>query len=253
MVMIHGIGEHSGRYGHIGAAFAAAGIDVVMADNRGHGQTGTDRGYVESFDEFLDDIEDLLADRREFGVPVVLLGHSLGGLIAARYLVSPRPQPDLAILSAPALDADVPRWQRVAAPVLSRIAPKVFVPSEIDASALTRDPEIQEAYVNDPLRVGGATARLGHEIFGAMDYTRRSLNQLRTPTYVLHGAADTIVPPSASEPLATLDGVTRRVWPGLLHECFNEPEWRDVVAEALAWAEPNLVVVGGELPADDGA
>lgn len=248
VLMVHGIGEHSGRYLHVGDTLAAAGFDVLMADNRGFGQTGTTRGHVDRFSQFLDDIEDLLAERRTLGVPVILLGHSLGGLMVARYLVSGRPPPDLAVLSAPAIDAVVPRWQRIAAPILSRVKPSWFVPSELDAAALTRDPEVQAAYTDDPLRVGGATARLGHEVFMAMDHTQQSLDRIRTPTYVLHGAEDTIVPPEASSPIGELDVVTRREWPGLRHECLNEPEWPEVLGEIVDWIEAQLA--GGISQAD---
>jgi alpha-beta hydrolase superfamily lysophospholipase len=98
MLLVHGIGEHSGRYEHVGQAFAEAGIDVLAFDQRGFGETGGRRAYIASFSHFLDDIKVLLDERRSLDVPVVLMGHSLGGLIATDYLVSDRMQPDLAIL-----------------------------------------------------------------------------------------------------------------------------------------------------------
>lgn len=240
MVLVHGIGEHSGRYEHVGARLAAAGIDVLGYDNRGFGQSGGKRGHVDSFDDYLDDIEDVLAKQRDLGVPVVLLGHSLGGLMVSTYLVSRRPQPDLAVLSAPALAAEVPTWQRAAAPLLSKVAPKAFVKSKIEPELLSRDRAVQQAYLDDPLVFGGATAQLGAEIFKTMSATTAALSSIAIPTYVIHGGDDELVPTASSEPLATLANVERRVWDGLRHECFNEPEHDGVIDELLAWIEQSL-------------
>jgi alpha-beta hydrolase superfamily lysophospholipase len=240
VVVVHGIGEHSGRYRHVGAFLAAHGFDVLAFDNRGFGQSGGRRAHVDSFDQYLDDVEDVLARRRLLGVPVVLMGHSLGGLIVATYLTTSRPQPDLAILSAPALAAHVPRWQRVAAPLLSRIAPRFFVPSTIDAALLSRDPAVQAAYLADPLVSSSATARLGNEIFVRMASTSATLAAIRVPTYVLHGGADNLVPLAASDAVAALPVAQRRVWPGLRHECMNEPEHGDVLAAVVNWLDAQL-------------
>lgn len=239
-LIVHGIGEHSGRYNHVGAHMAARGIDVAAFDNRGFGQSGGRRAFVKSFSQYLDDVEDRLAERRELGVPVVLLGHSLGGLICSDYLTSERPQPDLAVLSAPALAAEVPSWQRMLAPALGRIAPKTFIKSKIEGDLLSRDPAVGIAYESDPLVFGGATAGLGHELFTAMARVNEALRKLRVPTYVLHGAEDRLVPPYASEPLGELKGVTRRVWPELRHECMNEPEQDQVLNEICDWIDSQV-------------
>lgn len=240
MLLVHGIGEHSGRYEHVGAAFAAAGIDVLAHDQRGFGHTEGRRAFIEHFDEFLHDVEVLIDERRSLGVPVILMGHSLGGLVATAYLVSEHPQPDLAVLSAPALDAVAPAWQRKAAPVLGKVSPKLHIKAAFDGSVLSRDEAVQRAYEEDPLRVNGSTAALGRAILAAMDETGSRLERLRVPTYVLHGDADTLVLPSASEPLAELPGVTRRVWPGLRHEAMNEPEHPEVIGEITTWIEGRL-------------
>ena len=242
-LVVHGIGEHTGRYGHFGSCLAAAGLNVLAADNRGFGQSGGRRAYVRHFDEFLDDLVPLLEDRRSLGVPVVLIGHSLGGLIVSAYLVSGRPRPDLVILSAPALAAIVPTWQRLLAPAMAQLLPKVFVPSTIDATLLSRDRAVQAAYLADPLVVAGATGRLAHAVFETMRSTNASLDRITLPTYVVHGSEDGLVPPSASEALERLPSVERRVWTGLRHECFNEPEKAEVLAEMLGWIDHQLVGV----------
>lgn len=240
LLLVHGIGEHSGRYEHVGAALAAREIDVLAFDNRGFGQSGGRRAFVDSFDDFLTDIEPLLAERRELGVPVVLMGHSLGGLIVSTYLTSNRAQPDLAVLSSPALLAEVPAWQRIAAPIVGRATPKLFIPAKIDGAILSRDIAVQEAYVNDPLVIAGATAGLGLEIFTAMESTMAQVSKISLPTYVLHGDSDELVPPAASAPLGDLPNVTRVLWPGLRHECMNEPEQDQVLTGLVDWILQNL-------------
>lgn len=240
MLLVHGIGEHTGRYEHVGAAFAAAGIDVLAHDQRGFGETEGTRGHVGAFDEYLADVEPLIDERRSLDVPVVLMGHSLGGLVATAYLVSERSQPDLAVLSAPALAAELPSWQRKAAPLLGTVIPSLRIPADFDGSVLSRDEQVQRDYENDPLRVPVSTARLGREVLRTMESTNKCLDRLRVPTYVLHGADDTLVPPSASAPLDILPNVTRRMWPGLRHECLNEPERDEVLAEIITWLDTQL-------------
>jgi alpha-beta hydrolase superfamily lysophospholipase len=225
---------------HVGNALSDAGFDVLSFDQRGFGETGGRRAFVAKFSEYTDDVADLLAERRELGIPVVLMGHSLGGLIAATYLIGPDAQPDLAVLSAPALAAQIPRWQRIAVPVLSRVSPRLHVKSDFDGSVLSRDEAVQQAYDTDPLRVDGTTASLGRQIMTSMASTSAQIERISLPTYVLHGSDDTLVPPAASEPIGRLANVTRKVWPGLRHECFNEPEWPEVVAGVTTWLDDQL-------------
>ena len=243
MLLVHGIGEHSGRYDHIGSFLASKGIDVLAFDNRGFGQSGGRRAHVDRFEQYLDDVEDLLAERRRLSLPVILFGHSLGGLIAARYLVTGRSRPDLAVLSSPALRAEVPAWQRFTAPIVGRLLPRLFIPSRIDGSLLSRDPEVGTVYANDPLVIGGATAGLGRAVFDAMAATSSALDRITIPTYVVHGSGDALVPPAASEAFEALPNVTRRVYDGLLHECFNEPERQTVLDDLAAWLDEQLAVL----------
>jgi len=240
LVIVHGIGEHSGRYLHVGEYLANTGIDVVAYDNRGFGQSSGRRAHIDSFETFLGDIEDHLAERRRLNVPVVLMGHSLGGLMTATYLVSDRPQPDLAVLSSPALAAVVPRWQRVAAPILGRFVPSLFIKGTRMNGLLSRDEEVEKAYHGDPLVILGATAGLGRAIFETMDETMSQIDRIRVPTYVLHGEDDKLVPQTASLPLRDLPPVTYRGWPGLRHECLNEPERFEVLGEMRDWIDKRL-------------
>jgi alpha-beta hydrolase superfamily lysophospholipase len=160
--------------------------------------------------------------------------------VVTTHLVSNRTQPDLAVISAPALHAEVPAWQKAVAPVFGRLAPKSHIPSKIEPELLSRDVAVQRAYVDDPLVIAGATARLGQEIFATMKATSAAVGRLSVPAYVLHGAEDQLVPPSASEALGRLPNVTRKVWDGLRHECLNEPEQGEVLAAIVAWIDQRL-------------
>jgi alpha-beta hydrolase superfamily lysophospholipase len=234
------MGEHSGRYEHVGARLAGHGYDVVAIDHRGHGLSGGRRSHVDGFDEYVVDVEDQMSEVRALGLPVVLLGHSMGGLIATRYVVSGRPAPDLLVLSGPALGAAVPMWMQGLAQVLGRVAPRLPVPGTIDPAVLATDPAVGEAYRADPLVWTTASAGFGRELLAAMADTRAGLHRLGLPTLALHGADDALVPAAASEPLAALSTVERRVLAGLRHEIFNEPVGLALVDDVAAWIADRL-------------
>jgi len=142
VLIVHGIGEHSGRYDRTGRLMAEAGLYVQAFDLRGHGLSGGRRVYVSRWDDYLDDLEVRLASLREPDEPLVLFGHSMGALIALTYVCSGRPAPDLLVLSAPPLEATVPGWQRALAPILSLVAPTVVLANPITADQLARDPAV---------------------------------------------------------------------------------------------------------------
>jgi alpha-beta hydrolase superfamily lysophospholipase len=240
VLIVHGIGEHSGRYIHVGDHLAAHGYDVLAYDKLGFGQSEGRRAHVDSFDDYLDDVQALIAERRSLGLPVVLFGHSLGGLVSTTYLVSERPHPDFAILSAPALEAEVERWKRIAAPLMGRVAPTLFIPNKIDGVLLSRDVAVQQAYVDDPLVVAGATAALGRAIFATMESTSARIDRISVPTYVFHGGDDELVRPAASAPLEAHPHVTYRLWDGLRHETMNEPEQVTVLAAITDWLDAQI-------------
>ena len=240
VLIVHGIGEHSGRYQRTGRLMSEAGLDVHAFDLRGHGLSGGRRVYVRRWDDFLDDVEVRLAALREPGLPLVLFGHSMGALIALDYACSDRPAPDLLVLSAVPLDAKVPGWQRLLAPILCTVAPTVVLANPISGDQLAHDPAVGIAYFADPLVQPRSTTRLGAQFLSAMRRARSELGRLRVPTLVIHGGADTLVPTGVSEPLGTLPGVERRVLPNLRHETRNEPEGPEVVAGIVEWLRAHV-------------
>jgi alpha-beta hydrolase superfamily lysophospholipase len=244
LLLVHGIAEHSGRHERTGTRFAGAGVDTWAFDLRGFGESGGPRAFVRRWDDYLDDVADRLAELRD-GRPLALMGHSMGGLIALTYAESMRPAPDLLVLSSPAMSAGVPAPVRLLAPLLGRVTPMLRISNNLRAEQLCADPAVGEAYFADPLVVPRSTARLGAELFGAMQRARRDLGRLHVPTLVTVGSADTIVPPAGSEPLGALPNVERRVYPGMRHETFNEPQGDQVLADILAWLRRQTGHAGG--------
>lgn len=236
VVLVHGIGEHSGRYAHVGSWFTEAGYRVRGFDLIGFGASSGPRGDIARWSLYLDQVEGHLRAMRTEGRPLALMGHSMGGLIAAEYAVSERPQPDLLVLSSPALMGGA-AWQRAVAPFLGRAFPTLSLPNVIKGSQLSRDPAVGEAYMSDPLNIFKSTFRLGANVFASQKRVVPLLSRITIPTFVTHGGDDTVVPPEASQLLLGLPGVERRLYPNLRHECLNEPEGREVMADILSWLD----------------
>lgn len=239
IVLVHGVSEHSGRYEHVGAWLADRGFSVEAFDLIGCGATGGARGDITQWSEFLDQIEGHLLPALAMSAPSVLVGHSMGGLLVAEYLTGERPQPDLAVLSAPALEGGS-AWQRQLARLLTPVMGKVTIPTTVKGDNLSRDPLVGEAYFADPLVYTKGTVRFGKEFFAAMDRTRQGLSRISVPTLILHGTDDKVVPTQSSEAFENLPGAERRTYPDLRHELFNEPEGEQIVNEVADWIEAHL-------------
>ena len=242
LLLVHGIAEHAGRYPHVGSRLASAGIATHSFDLRGFGGSGGHRAYIDRWSQYDDDVEHRLAAVRSEadGLPVVLYGHSMGGLIALGYVLADpaRPMPDLLVLSAPAIDAVVPAWKRRLADILASTVPRFSIANTFPKGALSSDPAVETAYLADPLAVHRTTARLGVALFREQDRVKSVIARggpLPVTTYVLHGAADPIVPEWASRTLEGRANVTRRVYPGLHHETHNEPSGGAVIDDTIAW------------------
>ena len=235
LVIVHGLGEHSGRYERTGSLFAEAGIDTRSFDLVGFGASGGSRAYLDRWSAYHEQVLDNLAPGFNSGLPTVLMGHSLGGLIVAGYTLSLHRQPDLVVLSSPALEAKVPKWQRTAAPLLSRLLPKLRMPNAIKGEQLSSDPAVGRDYFADPLVFTKSSTRLGALIFEQMAKVGRSLDAYHARTLITHGAEDTVVHPEFSEALGELPAVDRILYPDLRHETLNEPEGPEVVRDIVDW------------------
>ena len=244
VLIVHGLGEHSGRYEHVGDQMTGAGLEVQAYDHRGMGGSGGRRGDVERWSQLHDDLAERLEVVRAgaIGRPVVLYGHSLGGLIVAGYLLTDRPSPDIAVLTSPALDSDLPGWKKALAPILGRIVPTLAIPTGIKGETLSRDPSVAAKTVDDALCVKVTTTRFGAEA-GVEQARVRALAQkgFGIPTLVLHGEDDHLVPVSASAAFVGAPLIERRTYPGLRHELQNEPEGPAIIDEIIAWLRDKAI------------
>jgi alpha-beta hydrolase superfamily lysophospholipase len=243
-LVVHGLGEHGGRYGIVAEALTRDGIDVHAYDQRGFGGSAGERAYVDRWSRLHDDLQIVLVGLRDDrpGLPLILYGHSMGGLVAAGYVLSaaPRPLPDLLVLSSPGLDSSFPGWKRSMAAVLAPVMPHARLSNGPLRDGLSHDPAIREAYARDPLCQTTSTVRFGHEGFVEQARVRaaiEALDAMPVPTYVFHGSGDPVVPVTASVVLGTKGGVTRHVHEGLRHETHHEPEHEHVLADVVAWLE----------------
>jgi alpha-beta hydrolase superfamily lysophospholipase len=251
VLLVHGLGEHSGRYEHVGRWLTAGGLDVHAYDQRGFGGSGGRRAYVDRWSQLHDDLAARLDAVRAVSpdLPLVVYGHSLGGLVSLGYVLTDRPVPDRLVLSGPAIDAAVPASRRLAVKLLGSLTPTLAVTSGVGEGVLSRDPTVEEAFRADPLSEHRTTLRFGQEGFAEQDRILGRIGRLDLPTLVIHGGDDGYVPASASEVLEANPRVTRRVYPGLRHELHNEPEGREVIDDVIAWLEAGMREVRTGLPA----
>ena len=247
VLLIHGLGEHSGRYQAVAAALTARGFAVVAPDHLGHGESPGHRVFVNHFDDYLAGVRDcrqvLAHDYPE--LPCFVLGHSMGGLITGRLLLEDQGQYRGALLSGPAFAAsEVPP-----APVmwigrlLAKLMPRAGMLA-LDGSGVSRDAEVVAAYEADPLvNHGKVTAGLGIGLFDAMDRVMTEAGSITLPMLIMHGGADTLAAPIGSETFAAKVGatdLTLNVLPGLYHEIFNEPEGEEIIGQYADWIEARL-------------
>jgi acylglycerol lipase len=251
-LVVHGLGEHGGRYDSVADAFAMAGIDTHGYDHRGHGGSGGRRNHVERWAQLHDDLaEQVLRLRADHpALPLVLYGHSLGGLVCTGYVLSsePRPLPDLLVLSAPGLDDELPSWKRSLARMLTGVVPKLRISNGLPPDGLSRDPGVRTRADADPLNSSSSTVRFGAEAFDEQDRVNAvlaTIDAMPVPTYVFHGSDDPIVPLRASAVFEGKGDTTRHVHEGLRHECHHEPEHEHVLAEVVEWIGSRGVPVRG--------
>lgn len=239
IVLVHGLAEHSGRYERTGSLLAEAGFHVRSFDLLGAGGSGGRRWHIENWSHYHDQVQRHIEWARSHGSRVVLMGHSIGGAISLGYLIDERPQPDLAVLSAPAL-AGGDGWQKAVVPVLGGIFPRLSIPNPVKGDHLSRDPEVAEAYFADPLVNQKATLGWGSEALSEIERLNRELEKLTVPTLVIHGGEDQLIPTWCTESLGDVACVDRKVYEGLRHETLNEPEGPEVVADIVSWLEERL-------------
>jgi alpha-beta hydrolase superfamily lysophospholipase len=241
IVIAHGAGEHIGRYEHVAARLIGEGYAVYALDHRGHGRSDGTRGLIDRLDNAVADLDSLvtLAAAEHPGLPLFLLGHSMGGTIAVQYALAQQRRLAGLILSGPlaAIEA-APAPVRVVARALSAIAPKLRAIA-VDSSLVSRDPEVVKAYQTDPLVYHDKLpVRTVAELGAAIEAFPATVGSITVPTLIMYGTADGLVPPSGSVMLGERIGAadkTIKPYEGLYHEILNEPEQGRVLDDLCEW------------------
>ena len=239
VLIVHGLGEHIGRYEALARALHAAGFAVTGYDQRGHGRSPGPRGGIPRPDSLCDDLSRVI-DSLPAGPPQVLLGHSMGGLVAAHFVAESLVARPAAwartvatlVLSSPALDPGMGGFQKGLLAVMSRLAPGLAVGNGLQPGWISRDPAVVRAYQQDPLVHDRVTARLVRFIVDGGQRARDLAPEWRTRTLLMWAGADRCVAPAGSAAFAAAAPpalVAQQAWPGLYHEIFNEPERQQVI------------------------
>lgn len=245
VIIIHGFGEHCGRYGPLTDHLVRNGYSVTAYDQRGHGQSEGLPGHVERFIDYEDDLDKVisLAQSRSDAPRLFLIGHSMGGLVTLRYLA--QHSSDViagAVISAPllALAVEAPAYKLLIARVSARLAPRMRMDNEIDPMVLSRDPGVGRAYADDPLVHHLVSARWFAEATRAMEEVKEQANRITLPILVMHGTADRLANNQATkaffEKIAS-DDKELILYKDYYHELFNEPEKEEIYKRVTDWLD----------------
>jgi len=247
IMLIHGLGEHSGRYTNLVDHLIPLGYAIYAVDHVGHGKSDGIRKHIKIFSDFSDTIDIFFERVKEWHgkKPIFLLGHSMGGLICADYLLTHQQQFSGAIFSAPALkiNDDVPVFKILLGKLLSVVLPKAGI-LPINPTKVSRDSAVVDAYMNDPLiHKGKTSARLAAELLKAMLRVKMAASTIRLPVLILQGTEDAIVNPDGAQQFfdtISSKDKTLKLYEGLYHEAFNEPEKEQVFADVEQWLGTQL-------------
>jgi len=240
VAIVHGLGEHSGRYATLVSSLTANGFAVATFDHRGHGKSPGFRGHVDNWAEYREDVHEFLryTSAHFLRLPLFLYGHSLGALIVTDYvLFYPHALSGLIVSGHPLIPTGAAKPHLIfLARILSRVWPKFVIPLALDPSALSRDPAVVEAYRTDPLVQTKVTARWGTEALAAVDRVRARAREIRMPILIVHGGADAINSADGAKELLDLvssQDKTLRVYPGGRHEPHNDLEKDEAVTDIV--------------------
>ncbi len=246
IAIVHGFGEHSGRYPNVVNYFVPRGYAIYGFDHRGHGRSPGKRGHINAWSEYRDDVRAFLqlVAAQEPSRPVILLGHSLGGLIALEYVLRDPAGLRGVIASGPLLvQPGVSPALIAMAKILSRIAPGTAIKTGLDASTISRDPAVVKAYQTDPLVHSFATPRFSTEMTAAQNWTNAHAADLKLPLLLIVGSEDKLVPPAGGRKFfeaVTFADKQKLDYQGAYHETHNDIIAPQVMADVERWLEAHL-------------
>jgi alpha-beta hydrolase superfamily lysophospholipase len=249
IALVHGHGEHTGRYEHVARAMTDAGYAIVGFDLRGHGRSGGIRGHFPSLEGMMQDIKDffIFLTQQYPDMPQFLYGHSLGGLLVLTYALKNKPDLNGVIATGAGLRSPVheQKLKVVLAKVLGSLLPTTLIASGLDNKVLSRDPNVVTAYQNDPLVHDRMSLAFGKAGLLATDYAWEHAREFSFPLLIMHGTADGNTYSHGSADFAKLaaknnQDVTLKLWDGLYHELHNEPEQEQVIQLMIDWLNAHL-------------
>lgn len=241
--LIHGIGEHSGRYHHVAEYLTRAGYAVMAIDLRGHGKSPGRRGYIESYDTFMDDVSALInqAMKSYPKLPCFLYGHSMGGNLVLNFALRRKPQLAGVISSSPwlKLTFDPAPLKVKLGLTMNKLWPAFSQANKLEVGHLSHDPKVLEAYQNDPLIHSWISARLFAGCYQAGLWAIKHANQLTLPLLLMHGSGDRITAAAGSKQFARQIPAkcTLKIWDGLYHELHNEVNHQEIIDLIIKWME----------------
>ncbi|WP_457553117.1 alpha/beta hydrolase [Desulfobacula sp.] len=247
LLIVHGVAEHSGRYMNVVNHFVPSGYAVYGIDHIGHGKSDGKKGFVERFQDYTKPLKKYFDKIQGWHPqkPIFLIGHSLGGLISAAYLLEHQNEVSGAVLSGPGIKIpdNISKATILAGKILSAIMPKAGV-IQLDAAGVSRDPAVVEAYIKDPLvYTGKITARLGAQMLKTMQHVTGNAAKIKLPIMIVQGSDDKLIDPTGAQLLFDLIGSkekTIKVYDGFYHEVFNEPDHKKVLDDVKLWLESIL-------------
>ena len=243
VVLVHGLGEHAGRYEHVARRLNDWGFAVRGYDQYGHGESGGVRGVLPSSARLIDDLVDIVDSTRyrmDPGIPLILLGHSMGGLVASCFVAQERRRVDGLVLSSPALDPGLNAFQRFLLSFMPRMAPNLAVGNGLDPDFLSHDPAVVAAYRKDPRVHDRISGRLARFIAEAGPWVVQQAAQWTVPTLLMYAGSDHLVNPRGSRDFAAAAPaavVTTRCFEDLFHEIFNEVDAEPVFEQLRQWLD----------------
>lgn len=246
MCLVHGLGEHIGRYEHVASFLTNAGFILAGFDLRGHGQSEGPKGHTPTYDHLMDDVADYLREtnKRYLTMSQFLYGHSLGGNIVVNYCLRRQPSLKGAVITGPAFRPAFtpPAWKLMLGKWVYGLWPSLAMPNGLERAALSRDPAVVRAYEADTLVHDKLSARLGLDLLNSGEWALAHAKELSLPLLLMHGGGDRITSPQASEEFARAAGknCTLKIWDGLYHEIHNEPEKAEVLTNMATWIRDRL-------------
>jgi acylglycerol lipase len=244
--VLHGLGDHSGRFAHLARFLLPSGFAVMSVDLRGHGNSEGTRGHFPSMELVRQDIDELIAAAREryAGIPGFLYGHSLGGVLTLNYVLQRKPELAGVVVTSPGLKTALENQKgKIAlARFLVIFAPAMTLPNGLDTHSLSRDTKVVIDYVQDPLVHDRASLAFANIMLETIKWTYAHADEFKLPLLMMHGTADQLAYYQGSQAFASrVQGdCTLKLWDGLYHEIHNEPEKGDVFAYLLKWLDSHL-------------